>query len=336
MAGTRVLKTVEPVRAHAVRTTISPEIQRAAVADLAGRYGGVVVLRPSDGEILGVAGLGIDDTQPPGSTFKMVTVTGALQYRIAGLGSVFPYATSAVLDGVQLQNANGENCGGSLTLAFAVSCNSVFAPLGAKLGAKRLLATAERFGFNHPTGVQGIIESTIPPDSLTDDLAVGSTAIGQDQVLASPLQMAIVASTIGNGGKRPQPTFDADSHPPRITVTTPSVARIVRGLMEEVVREGTGTSAAIPGVTVAGKTGTAELTTTAPTCPAGVAPGSPQCSSASATSNPMNTDAWFAAFAPAIHPKVAVGVLLVRDGQGGATAAPLAREVMETALQAHL
>ena len=127
-------------------------MQRAAVTALGGQLGGIVAMQPSTGQILAVAGIGLDSLQPPGSTFKMVTVTGVLGARIANPHSVFPYATFATLDGVKLNNANGEECGGTLELAFAVSCNSVFAPLGVKLGAARLVATAERFGFNQPTG----------------------------------------------------------------------------------------------------------------------------------------------------------------------------------------
>jgi hypothetical protein len=317
LAGQRVLATAHAVPGQAVRTSISPTVQTAAVTALGGQLGGVVALRPSDGEILAVAGLGIDDLQPPGSTFKMITVSGALQYGIATPSTVFPYGTQALLDGVPLTNAGMENCGGTLTLAFAVSCNSVFAPLGAKLGAQRLVATAESFGFNQPTGIPGAVISSIPPASqIQGDLAVGSSAIGQDKVLASPLQMAIVASTIGNGGMRPRPTFVKSQHLPRIRAIPTRVAHDVRRMMIDVVREGTGTNAAIAGVTVAGKTGTAELVNTN-------APGA---------STPQNTDAWFAAFAPALSPHVSVGVMLVRDGAGGDTAAPVAREVLQTAL----
>ena len=327
LAGPRVLATAIARPPSAVRTTISPGLQSAAVQALGGQLGGVVALRPSTGEILAVAGLGIDDLQPPGSTFKMITVTGVLQAGLARTTSTFPIQTAAVLDGVQLQNANGEACGGTLVEAFAVSCNSVFAPLGAKLGATRLVQTAERFGFNQPVGIPGAVESTLPqPSKISGPLAVGSTAIGQDEVLASALQMTIVAATIAEGGRRPQPTFLFGERRPSVMATTPAVAHTVRRLMVGVVRNGTGTAAALPNVTVAGKTGTAELTSTAGVC----APGASSCQGAS--SDPRNTDAWFAAFAPALRPHIAVGVMLVRDGAGGATAAPVAREVLAAAL----
>ncbi len=171
---------------------------------------------------------------------------------------------------------------------------------------------------------------------------------------ASALQMATVAATIADGGRRPQPTFTlaAGRPAPGPRAVSPAVARTVRRLMIGVVREGTGTAAAIPGVTVAGKTGTAEL---------GKAGGTQSCKSASESGSgsesdtssgetgsgessagecqsganeAQNTDAWFAAFAPALHPRIVVGVLLVRDGAGGATAAPVARQVLEAGLKA--
>ncbi len=319
LAGQRVLATATAQAAPAVRTTVSPTLQQAAVAGLGGLLGGIVIMRPSTGEILAVAGLGIDDTQPPGSTFKMITLTGVLENGIARPSSTFPFQTYATLDGVQLQNANGELCGGTLTEAFAVSCNSVFAPLGAKLGAQRLVATAESFGFNQPPEIPGAAESTIPPAShIQGDLSVGSSAIGQDAVSASVLEMTQVAATIADGGRRPHATFLLGQPPTGARVTSPSVARTVRRLMIGVVDNGTGTAAQIPGVVVAGKTGTAELTSTG------------------SSNDPGNTDAWFAAFAPALHPRIAVGVMLVRDGAGGATAAPIAHDLLVTALHTKL
>ena len=126
----RVLASATAKAASAVRTTISPAVQSAAATALGEQYGGVVALAPASGQILAVAGIGLDSLQPPGSTFKMVTVSGVLQAGLAKPSTTFPYATYATLDGVKLSDANGEDCGGSLELAFAVSCNSVFAPLG--------------------------------------------------------------------------------------------------------------------------------------------------------------------------------------------------------------
>jgi Penicillin binding protein transpeptidase domain/Penicillin-binding Protein dimerisation domain/NTF2-like N-terminal transpeptidase domain len=343
LAGGRVLASSASVAAPPVRTSVAPALQRAAVAALGGQLGGIVVMQPLTGQILAVAGIGLDSVQPPGSTFKMVTVTGVLEAGIANLHSTFPDATFATLDGVKLSNANGEECGGTLEQAFAVSCNSVFAPLGAKLGAARLVATAERFGFNHDPGIPGAAESTLPgPSHIQGELDLGSTAIGQGQVQASALQMAIVAATVADGGRRPQPTFLLGGQAAAgVAAISPQVARSVRHLMVEVVRNGTGTAAAVPGVPVAGKTGTAELKSECSSASASPSSesaeaGGPEASSSGclgAASEPSNTDAWFAAFAPAQHPRIVVGVLLVKDGAGGATAAPVAREVLEAGLR---
>jgi penicillin-binding protein A len=345
---TRVLAFATPRAASPVRTTVSPAVQSAAVTALGGQLGGIVAMVPTTGQILAVAGIGLDDLQPPGSTFKMITLTGVLDAGLANPHTVFPYATYATLDGVKLNNANGEECGGTLELAFAVSCNSVFAPLGAKLGAAQLVATAERYGFNHSPGVPGAVESTLPPASqIQGQLDVGSTAIGQGEVQASALEMATVAATIADGGRRPQPTFDPASTAPAgggTFVSSAAVAHTVRKLMIGVVREGTGTAAAIPGVTVAGKTGTAELKTASTCSPSesesssneesGSGESKQAESCGSAQNEASNTDAWFASFAPALAPRIVVGVLLVQDGAGGATAAPVARQVLEAGLSA--
>ena len=340
LAGTRVIASAPAQPAPAVRTTIAPKLQDAAVAALGGLLGGVVVLRPSTGDVLAIAGLPFSALQPPGSTFKIVTLTGVLEAGLARPATQFPVGTYATLSGVKLQNANGESCGGTLANAFAVSCNSVFAPLGAKLGARRLVQTAESFGFNQAPTIAGVAESTIPAaDKIGDDLAVGSSAIGQGQVQATTLQMALIAATIGLGGRRPTPTLALGDHRPPVRVIPAPVARTVRTLMLGVVNHGTGTAAAIPGMHVAGKTGTAELRTTV--CSPGQnaqqqaqqqaqsqSASQPQCD----PNNPKNTDAWFVAFAPATHPRVVVGVLLVQDGAGGTTAAPVARQVLAAAL----
>ena len=197
----------------------------------------------------------------------MITTTGALEAGITNPEKTYPVQQKAVLEGVDLENANGEYCGGTLIVSFAKSCNSVFAPLGAQLGAQRLVATAERYGFNAPPDIAGAAESTIPAaGEIGDDLAVGSSAIGQGRVQATALQMATVAATIGLRGRRPHLTLDYDAAHGRaagtVQATSPKVARTMERLMLAVVRGGTGVRAAIPGVLVAGKTGTAELRTT--------------------------------------------------------------------------
>jgi cell division protein FtsI/penicillin-binding protein 2 len=342
-AGSRLLAHTEPKAAAPVRTTISPSVERAAITALAGRLGGVVAAQPRTGEILAFAGIPFSGLQPPGSTMKIITLTGALESKLATPKSTYPYATSTTLSGVQLDNANGENCGGTLAQAFAVSCNSVFAPLGATLGAMRLVNVAERFGFNHAPDIPGAAMSTIPKASdIGDDLAVGSSAIGQGRVQATALQMAKVASTIALGGRSPKFTLALPPSPraaPTTRVVDPKTARTVRRLMVGVVRNGTGVNARIPGVVVAGKTGTAELESTkkcpptppADTTPLGQAPVPESCQNSASRTD--DTDAWFTSFAPARKPRIVVTVLLVRNGAGGDTAAPAARGVLIAGLK---
>ena len=328
MAGRRVLASVAPVAATPVQTTISPGMERAAVAALGGQYGGIVVMNPRTGALLALAGIADSAPQPPGSTMKIITATAALQAHIATLSTVFPYATAATIEGYTLQNANGEDCGGTLLNAFAVSCNSVFAPLGAKLGGPKLVAMAQRFGFNQPSPILGAAESSIPSASrIGDALAVGSSAIGQGLVQTTPLEMTDVAATIAMGGRRPIPTLLAHQRPRFYRVTSPKVAHEVQQMMEAVVRYGTGTAAQISGVRVAGKTGTAELQNTAP--PPSQSGSNPQ------PDNPKNTDAWFVGYAPVGHTRVVAGALFPNQGAGGAAAAPPVRDVLAAALAGH-
>ncbi len=328
-AGRRVLARSSPRRAPDVRTSIDPDVQQATELALAGRLGGVVALRPATGEVLGLTGLATTGAQPPGSTFKVVTLVGALEAGIVSPRDRFPVQTEAILEGVALENANDEACGGTLRQAFAHSCNSVFAPLGAELGARRLVEAAERFGFNGPPPLPGASTSTIPrAEDIGDDLAVGSTAIGQGRVLATTLQMAWIAATIANDGRRVAPVVRAGARGRAEPVLGADVARVVTRAMRAVVRDGTGQAAQIEGVPVAGKTGTAELRTTQvdesaadPTVPAPV-------------EDTTDTDAWFIAFAPAPAPEIAVAVLLVGQGAGGTTAAPAATGVIAAGLKA--
>jgi peptidoglycan glycosyltransferase len=322
LAGGKRVAASSPRKAHAVRSSIDLRIQAAAAQAVGGRLGGIAALDPGTGRIRALAGIAFSAPQPPGSTFKMITATAALEDKAVKTSSTFPVETHAVIDGVSLSNANGESCGGTFAESFAESCNSVFAPLGVKVGAKKLVATAERFGFNETPSVPGAAPSTLPPAAeVGSPLAVGSTAIGQGKVLATPLEMAVVADTIASHGIRHRPTLLEHGGRSRgIHVTSKRVARTVEQLMVGVVQHGTGTSAAIPGVSVAGKTGTAELgSTVGPT----------------GTQTAGDTDAWFAAFAPTRRPRIVAAALFVKAGAGGQTAAPAVRPVLIAGLSAN-
>jgi len=321
LAGRRVVARARPRPAGRVRSTIDTRLQQSAVTALGGQLGGVAALDPRTGSVRALAGIAFSAPQPPGSTFKIVTATAALDAGLVKPTDKFSVKTKAVIDGVDLENANGESCGGTFAESFAHSCNSVFAPLGIKVGPKRLVATAEKFGWNENPGLPGAQPSTLPAaGGIKSPLEIGSASIGQFTVLATPLQMASVAQTIANGGVRLRPTLATRDAKMPVRVTSPKVAGIVENLMLGVVRYGTGTAAQIPGVKVAGKTGTAELGDTR----GQDAPG--------AGGDPSNTDAWFTSYAPADSPRIVVAVLLVRNGSGGATAAPVARQVLGTAL----
>jgi peptidoglycan glycosyltransferase len=317
LAGKRVLASVKPVKARTVHTTINPGMETAAVAATASGYSGIAVMNPKTGGLEALAGIAFSALQPPGSTMKIVTTVAALQAHLATPETVYPYATEATVGGYTLQNAGGEDCGGTLLNAFAVSCNSVFAPLGVKVGAKRFLQTAERFGFNHPSSIPGAQEPSVPPKSLDNDAELGPSAIGQGLVQATPLTMTDVAATIADGGRRPIPTLDADAKPRFVRVTTPKVASELQAMMEAVVTEGTGAAAAIPGVVVAGKTGTSQIANGA---------------SSNTQGSLQNTDAWFVGYAPVPSPQVVAGALFPNAGSGGDAAAPAVRDVLEYGL----
>jgi peptidoglycan glycosyltransferase len=322
VAGNRVLARAKPQPAGPIRTTIHTRLQEAAVVGLAGRLGGVAALDPRNGEIRALAGIAFSAPQPPGSTFKIVTAAAALERGLVRPKTEFPVESHAIIDGVELDNANGELCGGSFRNSFAHSCNSVFAPLGLKIGAQELVEVAERFGWNASATIPGEVPSTMPPAAEIDTpLEVASTAIGQFQTLATPLQMASVAQTISMRGVRYPPTLQAGERGTGTRVVSRRIARMIGSLMVDVVAYGTGTAAALPDARVAGKTGTAELEDTRDPETGETLPP-----------DPTNTDAWFTSYAPAKRPRIVVAVMLVRAGAGGATAAPAARVVLDAAL----
>ncbi len=271
----------------------------------------------------------------PGSVFKLV---------VAATGTPEELARPVpVLNGLRyhdddrtLDNALGIPCGGSLREIIKVSCNTGFAQLGRRFGPKRIADTARRFGFDQPLTVDGVpVGSSYVPDPATPDARCGATdveltAIGEQCVRATPLQMATVVATIANGGSRPVPylvdrverqgrTVQTPARGPATVVTSPQVASMITAGMVATVAEagGTAASVAIPGVGVAAKTGSAQ----AP-CNAG--------------QTMFSTNAWMVAFAPATHPKVAVAVFLEAPPCasliGGVDAGPVARSVITAAL----
>jgi peptidoglycan glycosyltransferase len=329
-ASGHVIASTKPTASEPVRTSIDLDIQSAANSALAGRYGGVAALDARTGQVRALAGIAFSGPQPPGSTFKIVTTAALLDAGLVRSSSSFPVETKAVIDGVDLENANGESCGGTFAQSFAHSCNSVFAPLGVRLGASRLVAEAERLGWNRKPSIPGALPSTIPPASeITSPLAVGSTAIGQGKVLATPLQMASVTQAIARNGVMTRPRVFPDEEPQRVRVMSRRVARQLEELMIGVVAYGTGTSASLAPVKVAGKTGTAELTTTV--TKEGQTP--PLQEGVEAKPPGYDTDAWFTAYAPVRRPKLVVCVLIVHGGAGGSTAAPAARGVLQAGLR---
>jgi penicillin-binding protein A len=326
----RTLAESKPTPGAPVKTTIDPELQVSAVSALAGRAGGVAVLDARTGDVRALAGQAYSAPQPPGSTFKMITTVAALQKGAVSLEDEFEVTNGANVGGRFINNANGEYCGGTFPQAFAESCNADFAPLGPEIGSDDLVSTAERFGFNSPptlyasriVGEVEPAESTIPTE-IPEEVELGVTAIGQGEVLATPLQMATVAQTIGNGGVR-QPTSIVANEKLRpeaepVRVMSKKLAGDLADLMVGVVTEGTGTAGAIVEAQVAGKTGTAEL---------GPKPGQED------SANPIQIkDAWFAAFAPAEKARLAVGVMLIEaEAAGGEVAAPIASAVLSTGI----
>jgi peptidoglycan glycosyltransferase len=274
---------------------------------------------------------GIQEVFPPGSTFKLVTAAAALSSGQYTPGSMVP--GGATLDLPQtdtdLPNDSGTDCGGkrvTLTQALRVSCNVAFGWLGMEIGAEALREQAQKFGFGdeYLRDLPGQAESRFSADP--DEPQTALSAIGQFDVAATPLQMAMVAAGIANGGTVMRPYLVDEVRTPDLAVLdkanpepyrdamSSAVARDLTQMMIEVVDTGTGTTAQIPGTKVAGKTGTAQ------------------------TSADRAPYAWFVSFAPAENPRVAVAVLIedagvARDAiSGSGLAAPIAKRVMEAVI----
>ena len=269
----------------------------------------------------------------PGSTFKVVTAAAALESgTVTPNLPVFEVVAEYIAPQTDrpITNFGDGACGGDLTEMMRVSCNTGFAKLGVDVGASQLAILARAFGFNTvlPVGLPDPAESVFPRASFFDDNVplLAQSAIGQFDTAATPLQMALVAAIIANDGVAMAPHIVAsvaDSDGSLVEQTEPKVlstpisvetARQLRIMLENVVTNGIARILQLPGVRVAGKTGTAEL---------GESDG---------------THAWMIGFAPVDAPRVAVAVIVVGDdstGQqtGGAVAGPIAREVLRAGLE---
>jgi len=270
---------------------------------------------------------------PPGSTFKVVTAIAAMDSGKYQPDSVVSGENGKEISGVPLNNFGGEDFGPiTLTEALTHSVNTVWAEVGEKLGKETMGRYMNRLGFNEQVAVdlpsderrasgEFVNGHLIPPTSPRVD--VGRMAIGQDKLNVTPLQMAMVAAAVANDGRLMRPhiadrVVDPDGRTVRriepsemSTVMSPDSARKVSEMMQNVVREGSGTAAALAGIDVAGKTGTAEVDR----------PCGPN-------------QVWFIAFAPARNPRIAVAVTVeCSTGTGGEVAAPIAKAVMQEALR---
>jgi peptidoglycan glycosyltransferase len=331
----RVLAESAPEPGAPVKTTIDPGLQETAVAALAGRFGGVALLDAKNGDVRALAGQAFSAPQPPGSTFKIITSVAALEKHVVKLTDEFEITDGINVGGRFIENANGEYCGGTFREAFAESCNADFLPLGPKIGNAKMVETAEKFGFNSPPTLYApsIVkevepeESTIPTE-IGEEVDLAVSAIGQGEVLATPLQMASVAQTIANDGVR-MPTSIVETKKLKPTmkpvrVMTKQTADELTELMTGVVTEGTGTAGAIAAGQVAAKTGTAELGQVVES-EEGVEPVEGE----EEVAPEHKKDAWFSAFATVEKPKLAIGVLLIEaEAAGGEVAAPVAAAVL--------
>jgi peptidoglycan glycosyltransferase len=309
------------VRSGAVKVMATEPTYDAATLDEPGVYKRLA----SDDARGALLNRATQSVYPPGSTMKVVTATAALDTGRYEPGSRVSGKNGKPISGVPLNNFGGEDYGDiDLTFALTNSVNTVWAEVGEKLGRRIMNRYMERYGFDekpdldYPSGqmtASGVRKDGDLVQPTDDRVDIGRMAIGQGDLLATPLQMAEVAQTVANGGVRMKPylmdrAIDPDGQVVEETeptsagrVMSTDTARKLTAMMKRVVDEGTGTAAALSGVDVAGKTGTAELNLTGLNQP------------------------WFIGFTP----KIAVAVTLerVQGGQGGVVAAPIAKQVLE-------
>jgi penicillin-binding protein A len=341
-----------------VYTTLDPNGQRAAQQALAGQAGSVVAIDPSTGAIkVMYANPTYNDNDPnpaqtcgqpdclvnrttqgqyaPGSTFKIVTATAAIDSGMYSENSVINGNSPITVSGVPLSNDGDQSWGPqTLTTAMTYSINTIFAQVAEHVGRATMTKYMQRFGFyskprlDYP--VDQIASSRpfsstgkpFPPGSPDED--IGRIGIGEGGLLVTPLQMAMVAAAVANNGALMTPhltdrVVDQDGRTVKTISPTvyshvmkPSTAQAVTRMMEKVVEEGTGTAVQLGGIGVAGKTGTAQI--------------GPNGSNL--------TQPAFVAFAPVEHPKIAIAVMVDKSngGFGGTVAAPIAKAVLQSLL----
>lgn len=341
-------RTQRSARGSDVITTIEPATQLALYAALSAypRAAGVA-LDPRSGEVLALASVpsfdpatvggefpslvanaaspllnrAIDGLYPPGSTFKIFTACAALDSGVVAPSDTFADYGALPVGSFVVHDNEGEATGvQDLAGAFALSSNVDFAQIAQRLGVDRWFEYADRFGFDR--SMRFTLPSTLdhlPTKASVSPSILAQLAFGQADLAVTPLRMALVTATVASGGVEPQPSLVRGVRDPAGRVVraareqlaepiSSETADQVRFLMVATVERGTGTAAALPAVQVAGKTGTA-------TNPAG------------------RSHAWFVAFAPAATPRVAVAIVVENAGYGGVVAAPIARRVLEVALQ---
>ncbi|WP_440709195.1 peptidoglycan D,D-transpeptidase FtsI family protein [Herbiconiux sp. YIM B11900] len=348
-----------------VELTIDPVVQQAAYDALGSYQGAVVAIEPSTGRILAMVSkpdydpntLAAHDTQqvldtydtllaadgdplinktindlnPPGSTFKIVTTSAALQNAGLDVNHTEPNLARLPLPGSDstVANAGGGTCGGgdsvSIRTAFVLSCNIPMAELGMEMGETPLADMAKAFGFGSELSVPMDVSTSVYPRGL-DDAQLALSAFGQGSDTATPLQIAMLSAAVANGGTLMTPNLVDEIRAPDLsllqgfeakefgTPLTSITASTLSDLMVEAVDSGAATNARIDGVSVAGKTGTAE----------------------NGEGDPYTL--WFTGFAPADNPRVAVAVVvedgggLGQSGSGNELAAPIAKRVLEAVL----
>jgi peptidoglycan glycosyltransferase len=353
-------------KGDSVELTIDPKVQKAAYDALGKQRGAVVALDPSTGAVLAMVSkpsfdpnrIAVHDSaalkaydqllkespspltnraiagnlNPPGSTFKLIVSSAALESGKYTESSEFPSPTSLTLPGTSLviQNSDGEVCGtgpkASLKLALSLSCNIPFAELGDQLGQKAILDQAVKYGFGKSLSIPLAVTPSVYPTKDLDKAQLAQTAFGQFEDRVTPMQMAMVSAAIGNHGVLMKPNLVKRVLSPSLDTVeqmTPqqlsqpvssATANAVTDMMVSSVATGAATNGRIDGVDVAGKTGTAQ----------------------NGANDPYTL--WFTGFAPAKNPKVAVAVViengggLGQSGYGNLVAAPIAKKVMEAVL----